>query len=245
MLLDLKILRVIINIYNRPFNFQILYAWARDAPDLILPEDVGFKVGLDTHIKYLVLQVHYAHIDHFKDGHTDDSGIILHYTRRAMNKLASVILLGTAGMIPPRSTEYMETACALKENKTVYPFAYRVHTHGLGKVVSGYLVKPNGEWIELGKRDPLTPQMFYPVHNNVTATHGDTLAARCTMHSTRDIWTRIGATNKDEMCNFYLMVYVENEEPLHMKYCFTNGPPDYYWQYSGLNNIPDREASSL
>lgn len=45
---------------------QIIYAWARDAPKLELPEGVGFKVGESSPIKYLVLQVHYGHIHHFK-----------------------------------------------------------------------------------------------------------------------------------------------------------------------------------
>ena len=224
---------------------QILYAWARDAPMLILPEGVGFKVGGDSSIKYLVLQVHYAHIDKFKDGRTDDSGVFLHYTLRPLNKLAGVFLLGTSGAIPPKRTTYMETACTIKENKTIHPIAYRTHTHSLGKVVSGYLVKPDYTWIELGKRDPLTPQMFYPVHNKVTAGQGDQIAARCTMQSTRNSWTYIGATKADEMCNFYLMYYVENDEPLAMKYCFTYGPPNYYWKDAGLFNIPDIEASSL
>jgi len=38
---------------------QIMYAWARDAPTLKLPNGVGFKVGGDSKINYLVLQVHY------------------------------------------------------------------------------------------------------------------------------------------------------------------------------------------
>lgn len=38
---------------------QIVYAWARDAPRLALPPDVGFLIGRDSPIKYLVLQVHY------------------------------------------------------------------------------------------------------------------------------------------------------------------------------------------
>lgn len=41
--------------------FQIVYAWARDAPSLHLPKDVGFLIGKDSPIKYLVLQVHYMH----------------------------------------------------------------------------------------------------------------------------------------------------------------------------------------
>jgi peptidylglycine monooxygenase len=45
---------------------HVLYAWARDAKKLELPEDVGFQVGLGTPIEYLVLQVHYAHVDKFK-----------------------------------------------------------------------------------------------------------------------------------------------------------------------------------
>ena len=36
---------------------QIIYAWAKDAPELKLPEGVGFRVGLGSDIKYLVLQV--------------------------------------------------------------------------------------------------------------------------------------------------------------------------------------------
>ena len=36
---------------------QIIYAWAKDAPELKLPDGVGFRVGLGSDIKYLVLQV--------------------------------------------------------------------------------------------------------------------------------------------------------------------------------------------
>lgn len=72
-------------------------------------------------------------------------------------------------MIPAMQKENMESACEINEKKTIHPFAYRTHTHSLGKVVSGYRVRTdnNGEdqWTLLGKRDPLTPQMFYPVTN--------------------------------------------------------------------------------
>ena len=46
---------------------QIIYAWAHDAPELTLPVDTGFRMGKDTPIKYLVLQVHYGHIDHIPE----------------------------------------------------------------------------------------------------------------------------------------------------------------------------------
>lgn len=114
-----------------------------------------------------------------------------------MNKLAGVLLLGTSGVIAPNKIEHMETACQIRENKTIYPFAYRTHTHQLGKVVSGYRVRKNqqnhqDEWVLLGKRNPLTPQMFYPVENSEPIVQGDKLAARCTMESHRRGPTYIG-----------------------------------------------------
>lgn len=56
-------------------------------------------------------------------------------------------------------------------------------------------------------------------------------------------------TNEDEMCNFYLMYYVDGGEPLEQKFCFSSGPPEYYWSTGDnkneLINIPDEEASHL
>lgn len=49
-----------------------------------------------------------------------------------------------------------------------------------GKVVSGYRVRNYGnsqKWDLLGKRDPLTPQMFYPIEKNVTVESGDILVS--------------------------------------------------------------------
>ncbi|VVC38980.1 Copper type II, ascorbate-dependent monooxygenase-like, C-terminal,Peptidylglycine alpha- [Cinara cedri] len=228
---------------------NILYSWARDAPTLKLPNGVGFKVGLGTQNNYLVLQVHYHRI--FQEGETDNSGIFLHYTEKQLEKQAGVYLLATDGIIPPNSFENLETSCPLLETgKVIHPFAYRVHTHQLGKVVAGYRVKTssNGvqKWDLLGKRDPLTPQMFYPIEKNLTVNYGDLLAARCTMESRRDTITKIGQTSNDEMCNFYVMYWVEGTEPLEQQVCVSEGSPRYYWKNDpNLSNIPDEEASIL
>ncbi len=63
-----------------------MYAWAKDAPQLELPEDVGFRIGKDSDVKYLVLQVHYAALDHIPaDG--DDSGIFLKFSHKPQPKV--------------------------------------------------------------------------------------------------------------------------------------------------------------
>jgi hypothetical protein len=42
-------------------NSHILYAWARNAPSLSLPENVAFPIGNPGDpVKFLVLQIHYA-----------------------------------------------------------------------------------------------------------------------------------------------------------------------------------------
>jgi len=84
---------------------QILYTWSMDAPTTKLPEGVGFKVGKGTGINYLVLQVHYLHVDKFIQGSTDNSGVMITtlpgYSKR-VTKTAGLYLLGTGhGTIQP------------------------------------------------------------------------------------------------------------------------------------------------
>merc|ERR1719391_811990 len=63
----------------------------------------------------------------------------------------------------------------------------------------------------------------------MTLTGGDTIAARCTMVSYRDRMTWVGATAEDEMCNFYLMYWVDGQEKLNNERCVSVGPPVYSW----------------
>ncbi|CAG0920277.1 unnamed protein product [Notodromas monacha] len=162
---------------------RVVYAWAMDAPALVLPPEVGFKVGAGSDINYLVLQVHYA---------------------------------------------------------TIAPFK--------GQVVSGYRVRKTEDsgydWQLIGKQDPQLPQMFYPAQNELQIRQGDIIASRCTMKSNRMRITTVGPTNRHEMCNFYMMYWVDGGNPLEQKYCQTAGPPLFYWSWYGLRNIP-QDASVL
>jgi peptidylglycine monooxygenase len=89
--------------------------------------------------------------------------------------------------------------------------------------------------------------MFYPVADeSVTLKKGDVVAARCTMVNNRDRVVWIGATNNDEMCNFYIMFWVYGSRPVHPNICFSPGPPEWSWYKSAmLRNVPEKEASTL
>lgn len=221
---------------------NIIYAWAMDAPALHLPAGVGFKVGGDSEVGWLVLQVHYKSVDSFlppKNGH-DNSGVTLVTTAETQPRRAGVYLLGTLGQIPPHSTTYMETACSFNEPIVMHPFAFRTHAHTHGKVVSGYRVR-KGEWKEIGRKNPQLPQMFYNItHPGMTVESGDMLAARCTMVNNDSATVYIGATSQDEMCNFYIMYYVDGGELAKETSCFTGGPP--VWNWSLLSDLHPENA---
>ena len=99
-------------------------------PNNFLP--VSSRVGKGSSIKYLVLQVHYGKLDHLPAA-GDDSGVVLEFTTQPQPKIAGVLLLGTGGLAPPRSTTFFESACEIEDGRKIHPFAFRVHTHALGE----------------------------------------------------------------------------------------------------------------
>ncbi|XP_031553480.1 peptidyl-glycine alpha-amidating monooxygenase B-like isoform X3 [Actinia tenebrosa] len=191
---------------------KIMYAWGRNAPVLKLPKDVAFKVGGSTIVKYLVLQVHYGHVDKFLKNPSlkDQSGVTLFTTKQRSTHLAGIFLLAAGGSIPAHQKAWhLDVGCQYDNPAVIHPFAFRVHTHKLGTVVSGYRVR-NSKWTLIGKNDPQRPQAFYSIENAPEIERGDYLAARCTYNSmSKKRTTYIGATMKDEMCNFYMMFYYD------------------------------------
>ncbi|XP_004625525.1 peptidyl-glycine alpha-amidating monooxygenase [Octodon degus] len=158
---------------------NILYAWARNAPPTRLPKGVGFRVGGESGSKYFVLQVHYGDISAFRDDHKDCSGVSLHLTRVPQPLIAGMYLMMSVDTVIPPGEKVVNSdiSCHYK-TYPMHVFAYRVHTHHLGKVVSGYRVR-NGEWTRIGRQSPQLPQAFYPVEHPVEVSFGDILAARC------------------------------------------------------------------
>lgn len=193
-------------------------------------------------------QVHYASVDHIpEDG--DTSGVLIHFTNVPQPKSAGVYMTATQGVFPAGQTTKSEAACPIRTNQVIHPFAFRVHTHALGRVVTGWKVSPDTRWTLLGKDDPQLPQMFNPIEDkSITLTGGDILASRCTMVNDGENDVFVGPTRKDEMCNFYVMYWVEGNKIPSDNFCFSMGPPYYAWDGSGLSqrlpNIPDIEAST-
>uniref|UniRef100_A0AAR2KSS1 Peptidylglycine alpha-amidating monooxygenase n=1 Tax=Pygocentrus nattereri TaxID=42514 RepID=A0AAR2KSS1_PYGNA len=127
---------------------------------------------------------------------------------------------------------------AVEYSYPIHPFAFRTHTHRLGKVVSGYRVR-NGQWTLIGRQSPQLPQAFYPASNDVEVKYGDILAARCVFTGEgRTTKTRIGGTSSDEMCNFYIMYYMDNKHSVPYMDCMDHGNSNLFRNIPNEANIP-------
>ncbi|XP_070088937.1 peptidyl-glycine alpha-amidating monooxygenase isoform X9 [Equus caballus] len=218
---------------------NILYAWARNAPPTRLPKGVGFRVGGETGSKYFVLQVHYGDISAFRDNHKDCSGVSLHLTRLPQPLIAGMYLMMALDTVIPAGEKVVNSDLSCHYKKyPMHVFAYRVHTHHLGKVVSGYRVR-NGQWTLIGRQSPQLPQAFYPVEHPVDVSFGDILAARCVFTGEgRTEATHIGGTSSDEMCNLYIMYYMEAKHAVSFMTCTQNVAPEMFRTIPPEANIP-------
>ncbi|XP_009646962.1 peptidyl-glycine alpha-amidating monooxygenase isoform X2 [Egretta garzetta] len=218
---------------------NILYAWARNAPPTRLPKGVGFRVGGETGGRFFVLQVHYGDISAFRDKHKDCSGVTLHLTQQKQPLIAGMYLMMSVNTVIPPGEKVVDAdiACHYKRFP-MHLFAYRVHTHRLGKVVSGYRVR-NGQWTLIGRQSPQLPQAFYPVEHPVDVSYDDILAARCVFSGEgRTTETHIGGTANDEMCNFYIMYYMEAKHAVSYMTCTQNANPEMFRNIPQEANIP-------
>uniref|UniRef100_A0A8C1WKF9 Peptidylglycine alpha-amidating monooxygenase n=1 Tax=Cyprinus carpio TaxID=7962 RepID=A0A8C1WKF9_CYPCA len=199
---------------------KIMYAWARNAPPTKLP-------------KGALLSPHHPY------HHRDCSGLTLRMTSKRQPFIAGMYLMMSVDtVIPPgKKVTNADIACTYPSSP-MYPFAFRTHTHSLGKVVSGYRVR-NGQWTQIGRQSPLLPQAFYPVTNTIDVRNGDILAARCVFTGEgRTTITQIGGTSSDEMCNFYIMYYMDNTHAVPYMNCGDDGSSELFRNIPSEANIP-------
>ncbi|XP_040915603.1 peptidyl-glycine alpha-amidating monooxygenase isoform X2 [Toxotes jaculatrix] len=218
---------------------SIMYAWARNAPPTKLPKDVGFKVGRNSGMSYFVLQIHYGDVSAFRDHHRDCSGLTLRMTSKPQPFIAGIYLLMSVDtvILPGKRVTNADIACDYA-SYPIYPFAFRTHTHHLGKVVSGYRIR-DGKWSLIGRQSPQLPQAFYPANKEVNVKYGDTIAARCVFTGEgRTSKTYIGGTSDDEMCNFYVMYYMDSKHAIPYMNCMETGSKELFQHIPAEANVP-------
>uniref|UniRef100_A0A1I8BAJ1 Peptidylglycine monooxygenase n=2 Tax=Meloidogyne hapla TaxID=6305 RepID=A0A1I8BAJ1_MELHA len=211
---------------------HILYAWARNAPPLVLPENVGFAIGNDGDaVQYIVLQIHYA--KQFEGNVIDFSGVTLHLSNQKPHYIAGVYLFVSGMTIQPENSAfYTNVSCSYNSDTKLYPFAFRTHTHEMGRIVSAYVKKAKTKkWLQIGKRNPLWPQLFQMRETPLVIENGDFLAATCRYDSSdKTEEVPMGSMGTNEMCNFYMMYYQDRNDVDPFPYgsgCFGNSDASF------------------
>ncbi|XP_063955634.1 peptidyl-glycine alpha-amidating monooxygenase B-like isoform X1 [Lytechinus pictus] len=226
---------------------NIMFGWARDAASPNIPQGVGFYVGGESGINYIMIQMHYGDkLDHLTGTSGDHSGISLTMTHTPQPFIGGIYLLWSGDInIPPHSKNtHVDIACKYDSSANIHPFAFRAHAHDRGKVITGYLIR-NGEWTVIAKGSPKWPQAFYPIEESYTIQPGDILAARCTFDSDKDVATYAGATHDDEMCNLYLMYYTDATRGEAFQACGRPAPSSFFSSVPpGSNLIPVMKPDS-
>jgi hypothetical protein len=210
--------------YGSCAQAEIIFAWGLNAPATYLPKDVGFHIGRKTKYKVLSLQVHYLSPTP-ADSPPDEAGLRITLTRERQPYTAGIFLLVAGTLtIPAHAPKVTVDVTCKYYGETLHIFAFRTHSHSLGRVISGYMIH-DGQWHRIGKGNPQWPQAFYPADKEWTLQKNDFLAARCTYNATEmNIDTNIGAMHTDEMCNFYIMYY--SEKPPFYHACNDNRAPE-------------------
>jgi peptidylglycine monooxygenase len=184
----------------------IIHGWARNAPSMILPDDVGFPVGRNTPYKFIVLNIHYLAILR-----NDKSGNQLLMSRKPRKYQAGVMLGGTSQIyLKPKSHTVRAHFSCHYNGPPLSIFAARVHAHQWARVNSLYRVR-DGVISQVVKGDPQWPQSFYPLASPVDIQDGDYLVGQCVYDNDDDRVIRVGPTHNDEMCNVYAMYSFEPE----------------------------------
>jgi hypothetical protein len=227
----------------------IIHGWARNAPSMTLPDDVGFPIGRNTPYKYIIVNIHYL-----SSVVNDKSGNQLIMSRKSRKYQAGVMLAGTSQIYLKPKTHSVRTPFSCRYNgPSISIFAARVHAHQWARVNSLYRVR-DGAITQIVKGDPQWPQSFYPLPTPIEIQNDDYLIGQCVYDNDDENLVRVGSTHKDEMCNVYAMYSFEPVKTASGKQKTGAAPIHSCWdnEFNSLINliphdseVPPRKPSDI
>eukprot|EP00468_Gymnochlora_sp_CCMP2014_P013617 CAMPEP_0167746988 /NCGR_PEP_ID=MMETSP0110_2-20121227/4022_1 /TAXON_ID=629695 /ORGANISM="Gymnochlora sp., Strain CCMP2014" /LENGTH=801 /DNA_ID=CAMNT_0007631821 /DNA_START=111 /DNA_END=2516 /DNA_ORIENTATION=- len=221
----------------------IIWGSKYDGDKFQTPTGVGFPLGKSTSKGYVVLQVHY------KDPiplnlPPDRSGVTIQFSKTMIdNPISSagmLMMVHESFAIPPREkSTLIPMECCYDSPTELEGFAYRVHAHHLGRSnkFKSYHLNETYEF----SRSPQKPQIFVSIDKKMTIKPKTLLRGSCDYDSSnRSMYTYVGFTRKDEMCNVYLMLTRKNAMEASQKslyeYMCAAGYSGSFMQYPGMLN---------
>ena len=211
---------------------KILYAWALNAGELVLPEGAAVPIGGHSNVFQIQLECHYK--DRFV-GKDFITGVEMTISPQNPKKLVGIFLLGSMHInLPPKEWANVHVSCPYRWDDEIEVFAYRTHAHSNGKVITGAKLDKGGNFEMIGKGNPQWPHAFFTrVGGPIKLGPGDDVFATCRYYNDNDFRVGVGGARTDEMCNLYLMYTAPyKNEPLKGMSC---------WGYSSRVDPDDLE----
>lgn len=206
----------------RPGYEWTLWGWGPGTHAMVLPENVGFKVGADSDIVGFSLQIHYDNPNHDVVPYLDNVGVRITYTKEEMEFAAGTLSIGdvrvSAYDIPPGEEHvHYEFECVSQCTSTfphsINVFAVWTHAHQIASQIFTTHHKPGADlddFNEIGRVDfwDFYFQQTTPMLEDYIIEPGDRLNMHCYFDSTtRTQPTIFGSESTDEMCLQILYYY--------------------------------------
>ncbi|XP_035698652.1 DBH-like monooxygenase protein 1 homolog [Branchiostoma floridae] len=234
--------------WNDCFMGGMLAAWAIGGLNFTMPEHVGYPIGEDGGIGYVMMQLHYDNPQQ-KEGVVDHSGITIHYTPELREYDAGI--LQTSGsfspllVVPPGLPDYLvESYCEpeclnafLEElGQPIHVFADVLHGHLLSAKMRTRLIRNGVELPEIARDDnyDFNLQLTRVLKEEVTIHQGDIIMTECVYDSSnRNSVTYGGLSTAEEMCQSFLYYYPRT----NMTVCSSTAHPMNTLSFMGVEGI--------
>lgn len=187
----------------------LFYSWSKSVQNIVIPDNVGFKLGSETRSSYIVMQVLFDSPETalpekndltYYETYGDGVDVLLTQTwQKYLAGVYSFSALQTPILSSSHNMYDIDINCVYN-GKKIAPFAYSCIADKDGESVSAYRVH-NDEWSLISKANPLNSLQFYPIPDEklLVIKPGDYLALKCKSKS------------KSKRCKFSFMYYMLNK----------------------------------
>mmetsp|Transcript_37521 Transcript_37521/g.105956 ORF Transcript_37521/g.105956 Transcript_37521/m.105956 type:complete len:572 (+) Transcript_37521:85-1800(+) len=213
--------------------YDQLWVFVPGMGPMVMPDDVGFRVGAGTPYLSVVVQIHYWNPAGVQ-GVVDKSGVMIHYTPARRQHDAAIFSFGPVLLhfneIPPGESSYgYSSRCLMQTLEDATVFSAFPHMHlkgrrlwsevvarGVGISDSPEIAPVNGEPLGLIARDDA---FVYDLPSqidirNVTIRSGDLVATTCVFDTSGETKpVRGGYATKEEMCINFVYFYPASAIP--------------------------------
>lgn len=193
----------------------MIWAWAPGVENLVLPKDVGFRIGNGS-LPILELGIHFNNPG-LVSGLFDRSGIRIYYNTNLRKFDAGVLFLGDGvvtqigGVEPGDGYKEYEydccSNCSARWGHNLNVFASFLHMHQVGSQAWSTLYREEKKIMEINRIDYYNFGMQQQTPKNIVLQPGDRINTHCVYKRDPSRTVVFGEASSDEMCINFLSYY--------------------------------------